>query len=156
MKVIHDHFAEDKEVYEVAMYIISTLTVDDAVLRAFMTNSTVVAGIPPEAYHLMKRFDNGLTMNDFYHKHFGPIKMQLTLADVKLNTMRHYVEYGEKNNDMNAFSHIKAILLSRIDALTTLAVLWKGVQFGEDFDAKVRIGMMLSKEHEAYFKSKGM
>lgn len=155
-KVIDDFFKEDPEIYEVAMYVNSTMAINYEVLRSMMMNETEVKNIPPEAYHLMKRFDNGLTQNRFWHENFGPLKAQLAIIDIKLNSMRMYAAYGEQKGDMNALKQVRAILLSQVDALTMLAFLWKGVQFAEEFDAKVRIAFQLSPEHEKYFTEKGI
>jgi len=155
-QIIKEHFEEEPEVYEVAMYALSVLTVNDAVLRGMMSNLTEVQGIPPESIHIMKRFDNGLTLNKFWISNFAPIKMQLAMDDIKLNSMSHYINYGEQSKDKQAFEHARAILLSRCDVLTMIAFIWKGVKYAEDFDAKFRISLALSDKHKSFFESKGI
>lgn len=159
MVVIKDHFEVDQEVYEVAMYAMSTLAITDAILRGVMTKVTEIRGIPPESYKLMRDFDNGLTVNEFWLKNYAPIKMQLVLDDIKLNTTREYIQFGESIKDdpiKLAFKQVRAILLSRLDVLTIIAFLWKGLKYAQDFDAKIRIAVQLSAEHENYFNSKGI
>jgi len=158
--VIKEQFEVDPEVFEVAMYAMSTLAVNDAVLKGVMSKSREVRGIPPESYHLMKRFDNGLTVNKFWLENYGPLKMQLALDDIKLNTLGSYLGFAESSNNdkdaqLNSLKQAKAVLMSRFDVLTMIMFLWKGVESAEKFDSFIRIMIQLSPEHEKYFKDRG-
>jgi len=154
--VIQDHFKADKDVLEVAMYALSVLAVNEAITGGILDGAVEMRGIHPKTYKLMRDFDNGMTANPFWLKNYEFIKFQIALNDIKLNTMHHYIKFAEeKDNDM-AFKQVRAILLSRCDVLTTIAFLWKGVQFAERFDSNFRIAIQLTPEHEKYFRDKGI
>lgn len=157
--ILQEHFKSNPDVLEVAFYILSTLTISDAVLQGSMNKDTEVRGIPPEAYYLVNRFNNNLTTNKFYLENFAPIKMQLVLADVKLNTMMGYLQHMERDDKKYVnitTDHVRAIILTRLDTLTLIAFLWKGVEFAEQFDNKMRMTLHRSLEHKEFFKSEGM
>lgn len=161
IKVISDHFQESPDVYETCMYAMSALNINDAVMIGMMSKSTEVKGIPPESYALMKRFDNGLTNNKFWLENFAPIKMIMALADIKLETQSHYINFAENNNNGErerklALKAVRGILMARCDVLTVIAFLWKGIHFAEDFDAKFRMAFQLTPEHEKYFSDRGI
>ena len=162
MKVVQEHFGEEPEVLEVAMYALSTLMVTDAILRGMITKATEIRGIPPEAYALMREYDSGMTTNEFFAKNFAPIKLQLAMDDLKLNTMRSYVGFletpeGQKEGIRQTYANsVRAILMSRFDVLTVIAFLWKGVKFAEEFDAKYRATIQLTPDYVKYFKAMGI
>lgn len=147
--------SESEEVYEVAVYVLSTLAIQEAVLQGLVSNSEV-KGIPANAYLLMSRFNDGLTKNNFWISNYAPIKVALTNANIKLETMRTYIKIGQEKNSKHAFEHAKSILLSRFDALTTVAFLFKGVEFAEEFDFLLRTQIELSPEHQDFFRRNGL
>lgn len=152
MKVIHDHFSEEPEVYEVSQYITSSLTLDMLISIGIMGNKTEIP-IPPEALLQVKRFDNGLTLNQFYLANFAPIKSVLTLCDIKFSTMNQYLAaIGQRKVEVSqVLPQIKAVLYTQFDALTTLAFLWKGHAFAEEFDRKIRMCVDFTPEQEIFF-----
>lgn len=160
MHVVKDHFGEEPEVMEVVMYALSTLTINDAIVRGVMTNATEVRGIPPESYSLMKKFDNGMTTNKFWHDNFAPIKMQLAMDDIKLNTTVKYITFIESkptdDSKVQFAKSVRSIMLSRCDVLTTIAFLWKGVDFAQEFDTNYRSAIQLTPEYEQYFQKVGI
>lgn len=155
IKVIEDNFT-DSEVKEVAFYSLSALTVDDALISALGAGLTEVKGIPPEALLLIKRYDNGLIKNDFWQENYVPIKSQLALADIKLNTYLKYAKFYGDRKDKMALKQMRAILLSRMDVLTTIAFFWKGVEFAEEFDSKFRLAVQLPAEYVDFFTNEGI
>lgn len=162
LKVINDHFGEEPEVLETAMYALSTLNISDAILRGTMIKATEIRGIPPESYALMKTFDNGLTINSFWLENFAPIKMQMALDDIKLNTIKHYVGFMEKQHtegkpvEKPIANSIRSAMLSRCDVLTVIAFLWKGIEFANEFDYRYRSAIQLTQDYEQYFAKLGV
>lgn len=158
--IIEQHFAESPEVLEVCAYALSTLMVNDAVIAGLLTGAKEIRGISPNLIYKMKKFDNGLTTNKFWLENFAPIKMQLCMDDIKLNTMSEYIGFAETNPSeepkLLALKQSRAILLSRCDVLTLIAFLWKGVSYAEDFDAKYRMVVQLTEEHQQYFSKMGI
>lgn len=156
IRTIKDHFEAEPEVYETAMYAISTININDMVQIAMMSKQTSIDGIPPDSYALMKRFDNGLTLNQFWLDNYIFIKNYMAITEVKANTHGIYIGFGEKENNKEAFKQARAIMLAKLDVLTLIAFLWKGVKFAEKFDAALRLSIQLTPEHEQYFKEKGI
>ena len=125
-------------------------------LRGMMLGDTEMRGIPPEAYHLARRYDNGMTHNEFYHNTFAPIKLALGLDDIKMNTLRQFIAQGERTGEKEFFMHAKSFMLSRFDVLTVIAMSWKGVTFAEEFHAKLHSVIELGNELDNYFKERGV
>lgn len=155
IKLIDETFKDEPEVFEVCMYAMSTLAIQYEILRGILLSQTELRGIPPEAYHLMRRFDNGMTQNEFYHNSFAPIKVMLGMDDIKMNTMRQFISQGERTGEKHFFAQAKAFMLSRFDVLTVVAQIWKGVAFAEEFHAKLHSVIELGPELEAYFNERG-
>jgi len=156
-EIITETFSEDEEVLAVAMYALSTLTINEAIVRSIGSDDgEVMAMIPPEAYILTKRFDNGLIHNQFWQDNYVAIKTLLALDDIKLNTMAAYMLYYQKNKDDNTLRQTRNIILSRYDVMTAIAMFYKGVTFAERFDAQFRRELRLSEEHVEAFKRKGI
>lgn len=156
MKVIRDHFAEDAQVMEVATYALAVIHINEALVRSVALQSTDVGTeIPPESLILVKRYDNGLIKNDFWHENFAAIKSQLVLDDLKLQTLNKYMRFYADKGEKSALKQVKAIMLSRFDVLTVIALFYKGYDFAEEFDAKFRIAVQLPKEHEQFFVNEG-
>lgn len=159
LKVITDQFKRDPEVLDVVMYALSTLIVNDAITKGIMSQSLEAVGIPPAVLDKMKRYDNGLVTNEFWQKNYAPIKMQLAVDDIKLKTLHHYMRIGDQENNSDSIKALKqarAIISNRLDVITTIALLWKGVEFAEEFDFKMRLIAQMSPEHEQYFKDRGI
>lgn len=156
LKFITDQFKRDPEVLDVVMYALSTLILNDAITSNIISGSTELVNIPSSILDKVKRYDNGLVTNEFWQKNYAPIKMQLSLDDVKLKTLHHYIKLGEKENNKDAFKQAKAIMSNRLDVITTIALLWRGVEFAEEYDFKMRLSALLSSEYEDYFRNKGV
>lgn len=157
MKIVHDHFSEEPEILEVAMYILSAVNINEAVLKGIMAKQSEIQGVAPHAVHMVQRFDNGLTLNKFWTEVFAVIKSQIALDSIKLNTLAQYIEVGESKQEPAFFQACSVILMSRLDALTIVAFLWKGVDYAEQFDARIRVvSSTMSREHQKYFKARGV
>lgn len=157
IKIIDEAFEDDQEVREVAMYALSTLTINESIVRSIgQQTKNAMAEVPPEAYILMKRYDNGMIHNEFWQQHFVAIKSQLALDDIKLNTMASYILYFEAKKDIRALQQVRAMQLARFDVFTLIAMFYKGVTFAEEFDAKVRIVVEINEQHNAFFKRNGL
>lgn len=157
--IIKEHFEIDPEVFEVVMYAVSTLNINEAVLNGMMSKATEVRNIPPESFYLMKRFDDGLTVNKFWIQNYAAIKMQLTLESIKLSTMRSYILFAETHDNIvtkHGLNQARAIILSKLDVMTTIAFLWKGITYAEKFDVDFRLASQLTPNHEKYFKDRGI
>lgn len=156
IKLIDETFKEEPEVFEVCMYAMSTLAIQYEILAGMLLGKTELRGIPPEAYHLMRRFDNGMTQNQFYLESFAPIKIMLGMDDIRLNTMRQFIAQGERTGEKHFFEQAKSFMFSRFDVLTTIAQIWKGVTFAEEFHSKLHAVVELGPELEAYFNERGV
>lgn len=150
--VLKEYFSDNAEVYEVALYAMSTLAVNESLVRALSSeDGQMLAGIPPQSYLMMKRFDNGLTKNEFWQEHYLAIKTQLALDDIKLNSVANYINFYKLSGEKSTLEHVKAIMLTRFDVLTIIALFYKGVTFAEEFDGKFRAGVKLTQQHEKFF-----
>lgn len=156
MTLINESFQEEPQMFELAMYAVSRLNLTDALMRSVLTLDTEVKNIPPESLELVLRYENGLTMNKFYQEYFGPIKTVLTIDEVKLNTLVKYLDIGEKKDNILFMKSAKALMLTRFDVLTTIAFLWKGMDFAEEFDLKLRVQVQLPSEYEKFFEERGV
>lgn len=156
LKVVEDHFSEDPEVKEVAMYALSVIHVNDEVMRAMQLGNTTTANIPPESLVLMKAYDNGMIKNQFFAEHYAIIKSQLALDDIKLHTTANYLKYYKDRGDKNALKTVRANLMSRFDVLTTIALFYKGDDFSKQFDSKFRLAIQLPEEYEKFFADEGI
>lgn len=150
-ELILETFGEDTEVAQVAMYIVSTLTINDAVIRGNMTNAKEVTGVPPEALLLVRRFDNDMMKNGFFIENFAPIKAQVALDDIRIRSASYLVAYAKEKGETRYYEQAKSVLMTRLDSFTLLAFLWKGAEFAEDFDIKLRSTGVLSPEHQRFF-----
>lgn len=153
MKVIHDHFSEDPEVYEIAKYINASLTIDMMISIGIMGNQTQIS-LPPEALLQVKRIDTGLTRNDFYTTNYAALRTMLALSDIKFDTMNEYLAAIAQRKVEVALllPHIKAVLYSQFDALSILALVWKGREFASQFDRKLRQCVGMTAEQEIFFE----
>jgi len=111
-KVIEDHFGGDAEVKEVAMYALSTIHVNEALMRAIALGRTEVTDVPPEALLLMRSYDNGMIKNEFWRENYVAIKSQLALDDLKLHSMNNFLKYYQDKGDKAALKQVRAILLA--------------------------------------------
>lgn len=152
-RAIQDHFSEDPKVHEVVNYVTSTLTLDLMVAIGVMSNQTQVP-IPPEALHMVKRFDTGLTTNDFYIQNFAAIRSSLMMVDIKYQTMMEYMAFLSSSDETppSLIDQCKSIYLSQFDTLTLIASLWKGHTFALEFDRKFRQLVQLDEAMNAMFK----
>jgi hypothetical protein len=146
------------EVFEVVMYALASITLNDLTTQAVALGKTSVEGLPPEAVVLVKRFDDGLVKNQFWAENYVPIKSQLILDNVKLETLLNYQRFfdGQKEKDINLLKQMRAIVLSRFDVLTTIAFYYKGIDFANEFDAKFRHTVQLKPEMQALFEKYGL
>ena len=161
MQFIEDHFIKDKDVYEVVMYAIACLSIDEAVTIAQMSKSSEIRGIAPQSYYLMKKYDQGLTTNKFWIENYAPIKMQLTLTNIKQETGSKYIglsttDDADKDIVRKGLKASRAVLMTRLDVLTLIAFLWKGPGYAQDFDSHFRIIFQLSDEHERFYSHEGI
>ena len=155
-KVIEDHFGGDAEVKEVAMYALSTIHVNEALMRAIALGRTEVADVPPEALLLTRSYDNGMIKNEFWRENYVAIKSQLALDDLKLHSMNNFLKYYQDKGDKAALKQVRAILLGRFDVLTTIALFYKGNDFAQNFDSKFRLAIQLPDEYEKFFEKEGI
>ena len=161
-QLIDDHFIKDKDVHEVVRYVMACLTIDDQVTIARITNAKEVSGISPESYYLMKAYDNGLTTNKFWIENYAPIKLQIALSNIKQETSIKYLDFslrGDVEDDgsvENALKASRAIIMTRLDALTLIAFLWKGPAYAQDFDARFRLVFQLADVTEKFYSEKGI
>jgi len=153
-KAIHDHFSEAPEVHEVVNYVTSTLTLDLMVAIGVMTNQTQVP-VPPEALHMVKRFDTGLTTNEFYLQNFAAIRSSLMMVDIKFQTMMEYMAAMNSANKppVSLVEQSKAVYMTQFDTITLIASLWKGHTFALEFDRKFRQLIQLDAGMTRMFES---
>lgn len=161
IQFIEDHFIKDKDVYEVVMYALACLAIDEAVTIARMSKSPEVRGVPPESYYLMKKYDHGLTTNKFWVENYAPIKMQIALSNIKQETSNQYIGLSQvpdadKEDVKKALKASRAVLMTRLDVLTLIAFLWKGPAYAQDFDNKLRLVFQLGETHEQFYSQGGI
>lgn len=152
----------DDDVFEVVMYALSCIMLNDLTVKAIALDATEVRGIPPEALTLVKAYDDGLIRNEFWASNFVPIKSQLTLDNVKSETLLQYqraydaMKGEDPAQDLRLLKQMRAIMLSRFDVLTTIAFYYKGIQFANEFDFKFRESVQLLPEMDALLKENGL
>lgn len=154
--LLNETFGDNDDVYGVVMYALSTMKVNQAIARGLATESSEVTGVGPKELETMRRYDNGLVTNRFYQENFAPIKAQLALNDIKFRSMGFLVTYHLKERRDDVFmDHAKAVMLTYVDVFTTIAMLWKGVEFAETFDCKLRSLYKLDPLQAKFFKDNG-
>lgn len=158
--LLKDHFGDNQEVLDVVMYALASININDAVTISKMIKSKEVRGISPDAYSIMKRFDNGLVKNNFWLENFAPIKLSLAMTDIKHRTQTDHLTWAEEQPKgstgvAEAARAARASMLTRCDVFTLIAFLWRGYEFAQEFDARFRMMFQLAPEHEQYFKELG-
>jgi len=156
MELINETYKGEPELFELNMYALSRLNLTDALMRSVVSMSTEVKNIPPQTLELVLRYENGLTMNKFYQEYFAPIKTQLTVDEIKLNTLVKYMKIGDEKKELSFLKSAKALIISRFDVLTAIAFLWKGMDFAEEFDLNLRVHIQLQPEYDVYFSDRGV
>lgn len=157
-------FSEDTEVFETFLYVLSTFSINDAQIIGLSGNKNETK-VSPMALRLCRRFESGLVKNEFFMNNYAVIKVKMHEDEIKINSASYILRYanekeGKYRNTESQYRYyyenVKAILLSRVDVFTTLALLWRGSEFTESFDAQMRSLNVMSKEHEEMFKKAGV
>ena len=143
LKLVQETF-DEQEVLDVALYIISSLAVGEAVQQGIMGQKKFVENLPPIALDIAYRYESALTDNKFYLNNYTLIKSFVVMDKVKLSAISKLAAFGQKTNDFVPIEKMEHLLHSKLDSLAFVAFLWKGYEFAVDFMMKARLVMELT------------
>lgn len=153
VELLNKTFAEDKDVYGVVLYALAVMRGNQAMAKGFATNALELTGLSPSELDTIRKYDNGFITNKFYQENFAPVKAQLALNDIKFRTMGYMMTYHlNKEKTPRFVAASKSIMMTYLDVFTTIAMLWKGVEFAEHFDVELRRVYELSEQQQKFFK----
>ena len=140
LKLVQETFTE-QEVLDVALYIISSMAVGEAVQHGLLAQKEFVEKLPPIALDIAYRYESALTDNKFYLQNFTLIKSFVVMDKVKLSAMTKLAVLGIKANDTEPIKKLEHLMHSKLDSLAFVAFLWKGYDFAVEFMQKARLVM---------------
>ena len=143
LKLVQDTF-DEQEVLDVALYIISSMAVGEAVQQGLIGQKKFVENLPPIALDIAYRYESALTQNKFYLQNYTLIKSFVVMDKVKLSAASKLAVLGQKANDVLPIQKLEHLLHSKLDSLAFVAFLWKGYEFAVDFMTKARMTMELT------------
>lgn len=151
LKLVQETF-DEQEVLDVALYIISSMAVGEAVQQGIMGGKQFVENLPPIALDIAYRYESALTNNKFYLQNYTLIKSFVVLDKIKLSAAGKLAVLGQKENDPRPIQKLEHLLNSKLDSLVFVAFLWKGYDFAVDFMAKARMAMELTSDMRKFIK----
>ena len=140
LKLVQETFTE-QEVLDVALYIISSMAVGEAIQHGLLAQKEFVEKLPPIALDIAYRYESALTDNKFYLQNFTLIKSFVVMDKVKLSAMTKLAVLGVKGNDTEPIKKLEHLMHSKLDSLAFIAFLWKGYDFAVEFMQKARLVM---------------
>lgn len=156
-KLLAETFGDNEEVMDVVNYIASVLKINQAIIRGLATEDSEIKGINPLELQTMRRYENGMVTNRFYQENFALIKAGVALYEIKVKTAGMLMSYNESDKnkrDTYFYKHIRAVFLTALDIFTTVALLYKGIEFAEKFDTQLRSAYQLDPRFEEWLDSK--
>lgn len=151
LKLVQETF-DEQEVLDVALYIISSMAVGEAVQQGMMGGKKFVENLPPIALDIAYRYESALTNNKFYLQNYTLIKSFVVLDKIKLSAAGKLAVLGQKENDPRPIQKLEHLLNSKLDSLVFVAFLWKGYDFAVEFMAKARMAMELTSDMQKFIK----
>ena len=151
LKLVQETF-DEQEVLDVALYIISSMAVGEAVQQGIIGQKKFVENLPPIALDIAYRYESALTNNKFYLQNYTLIKSFVVLDKIKLSAASKLAVLGQKANDVRPIQKLEHLLNSKLDSLVFVAFLWKGYDFAVEFMAKARMAMELTSDMQKFIK----
>lgn len=151
LKLVQETFTE-QEVLDVALYIISSMAVGEAVHQGIIGGKEFVENLPPIALDIAYRYESALTDNKFFLQNFTLIKSFVIMDKIKLSAASKLAVLGQKTNDIRPIEKMEHLLHSKVDSLVFLAFLWKGYEFAIDFMVKMRMALELTSGIKEFIK----
>lgn len=149
LKLVQETFTE-QEVLDVALYIISSMAVGEAIQHGLLAQKEFVEKLPPIALDIAYRYESALTNNKFYLQNFSHIKSFVVMDKVKLSAMSKLAVLGVKANDTEPIKKLEHLMHSKLDSLAFVAFLWKGYDFAVEFMQKARLVMEPSSNWQRF------
>ena len=143
LKLVQETFTE-QEVLDVALYIISSMAVGEAVHQGIIGQKKFVENLPPIALDIAYRYESALTDNKFFLQNSTLIKSFVVMDKIKLSAASKLGVLGQKTQDPLPIEKMEHLLHSKVDSLVFVAFLWKGYEFAIDFMMKARMAMELT------------
>lgn len=140
LKLVQETFTE-QEVLDVALYIISSMAVGEAIQHGLLAQKEFVEKLPPIALDIAYRYESALTDNKFYLQNFTLIKSFVVMDKVKLSAMSKLAMLGVKEDKSLPIKKLEHLMHSKLDSLAFIAFLWKGYDFAVEFMQKARLVM---------------
>ena len=154
ISLLEETFIEP-QVLDVALYIMSSQALGEAIQQGLMGNYREIKGVPPQLVDTVSKHDAALTNNKFFIENYAVIRAFTIFDKIKLSTIGRLAVLGEKENDKDATHALEHMMYSKMDALVIVAFLWKGYDFACDFLTKLRLLVELSPSLEQYFERNG-
>lgn len=151
LKLVQETFTE-QEVLDVALYIISSTAVGEAVEQGLAGRKEFIEGLPPQALDLVYKYESALTQNKFYLQNFSHIKSFVVMDKVKLSAGTNLVRLYQESKNVLPIEKLEHLLHSKLDSLAFVAFLWKGYDFAVEFMTKARVAMELSPIVQDFLK----
>lgn len=151
LKLVQETFTE-QEVLDVALYIISSTAVGEAVEQGLLAGKQFIEGLPPQALDLVYKYESALVQNKFYLQNFSHIKSFVVMDKVKLSTCTKLVYLYQDSKDTSPIEKLEHLLYSKLDSLAFVAFLWKGYDFAVEFMTKARMLMELSSGMKEFLR----
>lgn len=151
LKLVQETF-DEQEVLDVALYIISSLAVGEAVQQGIIGQKKFVENLPPIALDIAYRYESALTDNKFFLQNYTLIKSFVVMDKIKLSAASKLAILGQKADDVLPIQKLEHLLHSKVDSLVFLAFLWKGYDFAVDFMTKARMAMELTSGMKKFIK----
>lgn len=141
----------DSDVKDVALYMVSSVAIGEAANTSIMMGEKEVKGLPPQALDVAVKYDAGLTTNEFFMKHFTTLRTVTIIDRIKIAATNDLLYTANATGDKNCYRKAREMMVSKLDSLITLALLWKGYDYACDFAAKLKLAFDLTPEAEQFF-----
>lgn len=151
LKLVEETFTE-RDVLDVALYIMSSMAVSEAVQQGIMGRKQFVEGLPPQALDIANKYDSAITNNKFYLENFTLLKSFVIMDKIKLAAAGKLAKIGQVGHDARPIKKLEHLLHSKLDSLVIVAFLWKGYDFAVDFMTKARMVMELTPAMQKFIK----
>lgn len=149
LKLVQETFTEP-EVLDVALYIMSSMAVGEAVQQGIMGNKQFIEGLPPQALDIAAKYDSAITKNKFFLENFTLIKSFVVMDKIKLSCAGKLAVLGQTKEDKRPIKKLEHLLHSKLDSLVFVAFLWQGYDFAVDFMTKARMVLELSPDMQKF------
>lgn len=151
LKLVQETFTET-DVLDVAMYILSSNAVGEAIEQGLAGGRQFIEGLPPQALDIVYKYESALTQNKFYLQNFTLIKSFVIMDKVKLSASTKLVKLAQDSNDKRPILKVEHLLHGKLDSLAFIAFLWKGYDLAVEFMQKARLAMELSSDMQKFLK----